>query len=121
MIGDALLLLNEPAAAKPHYEALDVDDPFRLARLALVAAREGDREGAERTVAQLKQQAGASASYQYGEIYAELGDKDRAFAEFDNAISAKDSGLIYLKVDPFVDPIRSDSRYAALLRRLNFP
>ena len=33
----------------------------------------------------------------------------------------KDAGLIYLKVDPFLDPIRNDPRYAALLRRLNFP
>ena len=72
-------------------------------------------------VRQLRQQAGAGASYQYGEIYAQLGDKDRAFAEFDNAIAAKDAGLTYLKIDPFLDPIRNDPRYAALLRRLNFP
>lgn len=119
--GDAFLLLGQPEQAKKEYEELDADNPFRLARLALLAARIGDRAGAERAMGQLRQQAGASASYQYGEIYAQLGDKDRAFAEFDNAITAKDSGLDYLKVDPFLDPIRNDPRYAALLRRLNFP
>ena len=121
LLGDAMLLAGQPAKAKAHYEALGADDPFSLARLSLLAARTGDRAGAERTMAQLRQQVGAAASYQYGEIYAQLGDKDRAFAELDNAIQAKDSGLDYLKVDPFLDPIRSDPRYAALLRRVNFP
>jgi hypothetical protein len=50
-----------------------------------------------------------------------VGDVDGAFAELDNAIEVKDAGLIYLKMDPFLDPIRNDPRYAALLRRLNFP
>jgi hypothetical protein len=72
-------------------------------------------------IAQLKQQAGAAASFQYAEIYAQLSQKDQAFTELNNALSAPDPGLIYLKVDPFLDPIRNDSRYAALLRRLNFP
>ena len=106
---------------KSEYEAIGIDNPFRLARLALLAARTGDRAAAEQAVAQLKARAGGGASYQYAEIHAQLGDKDRAFAEFDNAIRAKDAGLIYLKVDPFIDPIRNDPRYPALLRRLNFP
>jgi len=29
--------------------------------------------------------------------------------------------LTSLKTDPFLDPIRNDRRYAALLKRLNFP
>lgn len=120
-IGDALVLLGQPAQAKTEYEALGADNPFRRARLALLVARTGDRAGAERSMAQLRQQMGATFSYQYGEIYAQLGDSDRAFAEFDNAIEARDSGLVYLKVDPFLDPIRPDPRYAALVKRLNFP
>lgn len=121
MVGDALLLLGQPAAAKAEYEALGAEDPFRLARLALLAARTGDRQEANRAIAQLEQQAGAGASYQYAEIYVQLGDKDRAFKEFENALVAKDPGLVYLKVDPFLDPVRNDPRYAVLLTRLNFP
>lgn len=121
MVADALLLLGQVAAAKAEYEALGNDDPFRLARLALLAARTGDLEGAERNLAQLKQQAGAGASYQYAEIYAQLGDKERAFTELDNAVAARDPGLVYLKVDPFISGIRNDARYAAVIRKLNFP
>jgi hypothetical protein len=61
----------------------------------------------------LKQLECATASYQYGQIYAQLGDRDRAFAEPENAIRAKDSGLYFFKMDPFPDPIRADPRYGA--------
>ena len=54
-------------------------------------------------------------------INAQAGDADRAFAELDNAVRVRDSGLVGLKIDPFVDPIRHDPRFAALLKRLNFP
>ena len=120
-VGDALLLLGKHAQAKAEYDALAADDPFRLARLALHAARTGDRKAAEGEMAQLRQQYGVTYSYQYGQIYAQLGEADRAFAEFDNAIAAKDSGLVYFKGDPFLDPIRGDPRYTALLRKLNIP
>ncbi|HET9336510.1 MAG TPA: hypothetical protein VFO12_08910 [Sphingomicrobium sp.] len=57
----------------------------------------------------------------YAEIHAQGGNSDRAFAELDNAVRAKDPGLQSLKSDPFLDPILRDPRYAALLKRLNFP
>ena len=120
-IGDAFLLLGQPDKAKVEYEGVSTDSPFRLARLALLAAHIRNRGEAERITTQLKRQQGDTDSYQYAQIYAQLGDNDRAFAEFDNAIRAIDSGLSYLKVDPFLDPIRNDLRYAALLRKLNFP
>jgi serine/threonine-protein kinase len=120
-VGDALLLLGQPAKAEVEYQAIPANNPNRLAREAIVAARTGDIAGAKQRMARIKRESGALASYQYGEIYAQLGDKDRAFVEFDNAISAKDVGLIFLKVDPFLDPIRDDPRYAALLKKLNFP
>ena len=69
----------------------------------------------------MKREYGAATSYQHAEIYAQLGERDQAFAELDTAVQRRDSGLAYFKLDPFLDPIRGDSRYAALLRRLKFP
>ena len=120
-VGDALLLLGHPDKAKAEYEAMPSDSGFRLTREAIVLARTGDSAGARRKIAQARQQLDASFSYQYAEGYAQLGDKEGAFAELDNALRVKDSGLLYLKADAFLDPIRSDPRYAALLRKLNFP
>jgi serine/threonine-protein kinase len=120
-IGNALTLMGRYTEAKAEYKLVPADDFQRLLGEGFVAARTGDKAGAQRVIAQLRQQYGAAASYQYAQVYAQLGDKDRAVAEFDNAIAAKDPGLQTLKSDPFLDPIRGDPRYAALLKRLKFP
>ena len=120
-IGDALTLMGRYSEARAEYHLLRADDYQRPTGEGFIAARTGDTAGAERVVARMKQMFGATASFQYAQIYAQLGDKDRAFAEFDNAIEAKDPGLQGLRSDPFLDPIRGDPRYAALLKRLKFP
>lgn len=47
-----------------------------------------------------------------------LGDKDQAFQWLDKALGDRDDTLAYLKVDPTYDSLRSDPRWAALLRKL---
>jgi serine/threonine protein kinase/tetratricopeptide (TPR) repeat protein len=59
--------------------------------------------------------------YEVALIYAGLGEKDHAFEWLERAYEEHDKGLIYLKVDPPLDPLRSDPRYEDLLRRMNFP
>jgi len=59
----------------------------------------------------------------YGDVaddYATLGDKDAAFTELEKAFPGR-TGLFLLKVDPMLDNIRSDPRYADLLRRIGLP
>jgi hypothetical protein len=114
-------MLGQTRQAKAEYEAIPAETPMRLARLALLAARTGDRAEAERRMAQMKRLNTGTFPFQYGQIYAQLGDRDRAFAEFDIAIRTKEYGLALLKMSRFLDPIRGDPRYAALLRRLRFP
>jgi hypothetical protein len=64
---------------------------------------------------------GDAASYQYAEIYAEFGDKERALAALDRGWEIRDSGLAWVKVDPYLDPLRSDRRFQAIVDRLDFP
>jgi serine/threonine protein kinase/tetratricopeptide (TPR) repeat protein len=54
-------------------------------------------------------------------IYAGLGEKDQAFEWLDKAYEERDKGLMYLKAEPALDPLRSDPRFQDLLRRMNFP
>jgi len=52
--------------------------------------------------------------------YAKLGDKDAAFAALEKAFENR-SGILYVKCDPELDNIRSDRRFADLLRRMGLP
>jgi len=52
---------------------------------------------------------------------AQLSDKNGAFKALDRAWETRDTGLAVLKTDPYLDPLRSDPRYAALLHKMDFP
>ena len=54
-------------------------------------------------------------------VYAGLGDQDQAFSWFEKAYEERFYRLAYLKVDALWDPLRSDPRYADLLRRVGIP
>ncbi|TFG88419.1 MAG: hypothetical protein E4H17_02390, partial [Gemmatimonadales bacterium] len=47
-----------------------------------------------------------------------LDNKDRAFQQLQRAYESRDPGLMFLKVAPWADPIRSDPRYGALAEKL---
>ena len=51
-------------------------------------------------------------------VYAGLDDKDKAFAWLDKAYEEHSFTLSNLKVEPRFDPLRSDPRFADLLRRI---
>src|SRR5262249_11396520 len=52
-------------------------------------------------------------------IYVALGDNDRAFALLQTAFDEKEEELNLLNVDPGFDSLRSDPRFAGLVRGLN--
>ena len=47
-----------------------------------------------------------------------LGEKDRAIASLEQGYAARDQWMLYLKVDPHMDDLRSDLRFENLLRRV---
>ena len=58
--------------------------------------------------------------YNMAGFYAELGDKERAFAALNEAVKA-DQLVGFMKVDPFMKPLRDDPRFPELLRKVGFP
>jgi serine/threonine-protein kinase len=71
----------------------------------------------------LEQEAGESkrelsAAFEMAEIFAQLGEKDQAFARLERAYEERSVMMMYLKSAPNLDPLRSDPRFADLLRRV---
>jgi TolB-like protein/DNA-binding winged helix-turn-helix (wHTH) protein/Tfp pilus assembly protein PilF len=58
-------------------------------------------------------------SYEIGAGDLRTGNNDHAIDSFNRALDQRCFSMTFLKVDPLFDPIRSDPRYPALLRRLN--
>ena len=50
-----------------------------------------------------------------------LGEKDQAIASLQQGYRDRDQWILYLKVDPHMDDLRSDPRFQDLLRRVGFP
>jgi TolB-like protein/Flp pilus assembly protein TadD len=54
-------------------------------------------------------------------VYCGLGEKDKAFEYIERGFQQRDPLLTRMKLDPVTLPIRSDPRFAELLRRVGFP
>ncbi len=53
--------------------------------------------------------------------YVGLGDHDQAFAWLEKAYDERERDMLSLRVNPGLDPLRSDPRFADLLRRVGLP
>ncbi len=51
-------------------------------------------------------------------VYAGLGEKDRAFEWLERAYGDRSGSVRYLKIEPRLDPLRSDARCQELIRRV---
>ncbi|MBS1790615.1 MAG: protein kinase [Acidobacteria bacterium] len=101
-------------------QRIDPESWVPSAFLAHVYALAGKRGETLKRLEELKRNAQERHvdSYNIGIIYAALGEKDQAFEWLEKAFQAKSEELLFLKVDPKADSLRSDARYADLLRRL---
>ncbi|MEQ1765564.1 MAG: tetratricopeptide repeat protein [Pyrinomonadaceae bacterium] len=62
----------------------------------------------------------AFSSYIVAVFYAALGDVDGAFSRLEASLKKRESHIVMVKVDPRFDSMRSDVRYAKLLRDIGF-
>jgi TolB-like protein/DNA-binding winged helix-turn-helix (wHTH) protein len=59
--------------------------------------------------------------YSVALVHAGLGDRDQALAWLDKAYVDRSDYMPYLKLEPMLDGLRSDPRFAALVRRVGLP
>jgi tetratricopeptide (TPR) repeat protein len=97
--------------------AIAGEKPRPLAALAWVLAAAGRGEEA----AALLDTLGAAPAFSRALVRVALGQPEEAFAELERALARHEDALVSLLVNPRVDPLRADSRFADLLRRVGLP
>ena len=118
-IGDALLMLGRLEEARSAYATEPVED-FRLAGQAIVEHRLGNAGAAQAAMEKLVADHGDRVLYQQAQILAQWGDPDAAIGKLKRALEIGDSGLIYARNDPLLDPLRNAPEFANLLADLGF-
>ena len=109
---------NHPQAVEELAKSKDLRDETEAAKLIKESFAKGGWQGFLRAAtadAQMK-----INPYTLAGLYAELGNKDQAFAALDEAVGKGDQSIGFVKIDPFMKPLHDDPRYAALLKRVGF-
>jgi serine/threonine protein kinase/Tfp pilus assembly protein PilF len=122
-LGLAYLFQGKMAEAVSAYETARrfYDQSLTVAGLGYAYAVSGQHSKAQEALDGLT----ASAKDRYvspdcqAMIYIGLGDKDRAFSWLEKAVEDRSEWLCKVHIDPALDPLRSDPRFDALLRRVN--
>lgn len=91
-----------------------------LTGLGYACARSGRQPEALQILKKLLDDSGRDgvSGYHVARVYAGLGDTTQAFGWLKKAKDARDERMVMLKVDPKLDPLRSDSRFGELLQSI---
>jgi TolB-like protein/DNA-binding winged helix-turn-helix (wHTH) protein/Tfp pilus assembly protein PilF len=100
--------------------ALSEGGPSATAILAHIYGRMGRAPEARSLLSQVLPHASTTAYY-IAIAYLGLGDTDRAFEWLDRSVTERIGPFNELNADPIFDPLRTDPRFAALLRQMRFP
>ncbi len=60
-------------------------------------------------------------AFAIAQIHAALGEKDPAFEWLRKACDERDTRVIWLKVDPTMDNLRTDPRFTQMLKDMRLP
>ena len=120
LLGSVLLVRGQSAAALGEMEQ-ETDPGYRHAGRALALDALGRRSDADRELAVAEQTFAHERSFWIALVYAARNDPDRAFTWLDCALRQHDDGLLWMTGDHFLAILSSDSRYTALLRKMNLP
>ncbi len=111
---------REAVAAFRKAESLSENSVLIKAELAHTCATVGDTQSAQTLLHELLEQSTNRyvSSYLIAMVYAGLSDKELAFSWLEKAFNERADFLVYLKVDPKLDLLRPDPRFANLLQRM---
>ena len=89
--------------------------------LAVTYEKLGRHAEADAVLAKYKAERGDDDAHEYATIYAQWGDTPKALEWLETAMRLRDPGLVSLKTDPLMGPLRKEPRFQAVMRELKFP
>ena len=117
-LGETDLLEGKPKDALPHFA---LADNYGAGGRAMAEHSLGHAAASQQALDEQIAKYSKGSAYQIAEVYAWRGEKDKAFEWLDRAVAQHDGGLSFFKSDPLIASLRSDPRYAAVLRTLKLP
>jgi len=129
----AHLVLGQAYEEKGHYDlaiaelkkatSLSPNSPLMLAALGRGYAVAGDKDNAEKILEELTKKSARQyvSPFYVALVVSGLRQNDQALDWLDKAYQDRSNGLIFLKVDPELDSLRSNPRFQALQRRVALP
>lgn len=99
------------------------DWPVSIAARGHVAGVSGRQAQAAEALGELKRLSARRfvTSYGIALVHAGLGQNDAAFASLNNAFDERSNWLVWLRLDPRWNGLRSDPRFTLLVSRMRFP
>jgi len=107
-----------------YQRAIELSGDSRLAaRLGQIYHRSGFAAAILALADEWKRQSGqfSSDSYSIGKLLALAGDREGAFEWLEKAYESRHPWLVQMKVDPLLNSLRTDPKFADLLRRMRIP
>lgn len=115
---------EEAIAAVRQAQELAGEFPMVLASAGYVLAKSGKREEAEKILQELLNLHNSGEAYlpplYIALVYLGLGELDKSTDWTEKAYQERSSYLVYLKVDPKLDALRSQPRFVALMKKVGF-
>lgn len=124
-LGNALFLKGDYSAGIQELKKAEEMEPIpqMIGNLGYAYAKAGFKNEAYNLLTKLNDLSKHRyvSPYWVAMIYVGLGDKDDAFAWLEKAYEQRSFFLLFAKMDPMVDSLRSDPRFTDLIRRIGFP
>jgi TolB-like protein/DNA-binding winged helix-turn-helix (wHTH) protein/Tfp pilus assembly protein PilF len=97
--------------------------PLMISALANAYGRSGNKAEAEKLLAQLTSESKKKyvSPYYFAVVCVGLGEPEKALDWLEKAFADRSNGLVFMKVEPALDDLRSNPRFVALQQKLNFP
>ncbi|MEP7363112.1 MAG: tetratricopeptide repeat protein [Acidobacteriota bacterium] len=114
---------SDEAIRELELAARDQRIPMTIAFLSMGYARVGRTREARALLAEVVALSRTQyvCPFEVAVAFASLGEKDEAFAWMRRGIAERADCMVHLRSEPWVAPLRSDPRYAALIKEVGFP